>query len=213
LLVARGISVSYEAIRKGGRKFGQPAAHQLRDRRPQPGDTWHLDEVFLPIQGERHYLWRAVDQDGHGLDLLRQRRREKNAAKKFFRRLLKGGQYVPRVMVTAQLKSYGAAKRAILPSVAHRQHRALNNRAANSPQPTRQRERRMQGFKSQGQAQRFLSAYGPMAQPCRPRRHRLSASAYRQERRHRCDTWPDLTNLPTAASGAQPEAVMPLLGR
>jgi putative transposase len=199
LLFARGIIVTYEAIRKWCRKFGQVYANQLRHRRPQPGDKWHLDEVFLTIRGTRHYLWRAVDQDGHVLDILVQRRRDKHAAKKFFRKLLKGCQYVPRVLITDKLKSYGAAKREILPSVEHRQHRYLNNRAENSHQPTRQRERRMQGFKSPGHAQRFLAAYGLIAQHFRPRRHCLSASAYRQEMRRRFDTWQDLTNFPTAA--------------
>jgi putative transposase len=199
LLFARGIVVTCEAIRKWCRKFGQAYANQLRHRRPRPGDKWHLDEVFLTIRGERHYLWRAVDQDGHVLDILVQRRRHKAAAKKFFRRLLKGLKYVPRVMVTDKLKSYEAAKRDMLPSVEHRQHRYLNDRAENSHQPTRLRERRMQGFKSPGHAQRFLSAYGPMAQHFRPRRHRWSASAYRQEMRHRFDTWQDLTDLPTVA--------------
>jgi putative transposase len=146
LLFARGIRVTYEAIRKWCRKFGQQYANQLRRRRPRPGDTWHLDEVFLTINGQRRYLWRAVDQDGHVLDILVQRRRDKQAAKKFFRKLLKGLAYVPRVIITDQLKSYGAAKREMLPRVEHRQHRYLNNRAENSHQPTRQRERRMQGF-------------------------------------------------------------------
>jgi len=155
--------------------------------------------VFLTIQSRRHYLWRAVDQDGCVLDILVQRRRNKTAAKKFFRKLLKGCQYVPRVIINDQLKSYGAAKREILPSVEHRQHRYLNNRAENSHQPTRQRERRMQGFKSAGHAQRFLSAYGPIAQHFRPRRHRVSASAYRQEMSKRFDTWREITRLPTAA--------------
>jgi putative transposase len=199
LLFARGIIVTYEAIRKWCRKFGQAYANQLRRRRPQPGDKWHLDEVFLSINGQRHYLWRAVDQDGTVLDILVQTHRNKKAAKKFFRKLLKGCQYVPRVIITDQLKSYGAAKREILPGVEHRQHRYLNNRAENSHQPTRQRERRMQGFKSPGHAQRFLSAYGPIAQHFRPRRHRLSASGYRQEMRQRFDSWQDLTSLPTAA--------------
>jgi putative transposase len=155
--------------------------------------------VFLTINGERHYLWRAVDQDGDGLDILVQRRRNKKAAKKFFRKLLKGLRYIPRVIITDKLKSYGAAKQKMLPGVERRQHRYLNNRTENSHQPTRQRERRMQGFKSPGHAQRFLSAYGPIAQHFRPRRHRLSASAYRQEMRRRFDTWQDLMNLPTAA--------------
>ena len=158
LLFVRGVIVSYEAIRKWCRKFGQQYANQLRRRRPRPRDKWHLDEVFITINKERHYLWRAVDQDGVVLDILVQRRRNKQAAKKFFRKLLKGCQYVPRVLITDKLKSYGAAKREILPSVEHRQHRYLNNRAENSHQPTRQRERRMQGFKSAGHAQRFLAA-------------------------------------------------------
>jgi putative transposase len=169
-------------------KFGQAYANQLRHRRPRPGDKWHLDEVFLTIHGEHHYLWRAVDQDGHVLDILVQRRRDTAAAKKFFRKLLKGLTYVPRVIVTDKLRSYEAAKRAVLPSVEHRQHRYLNNRAENFHQPTRQRERRMQGFKSPGHAQRFLSAYGPIAQHFRPRRHLLPASQYRHEMEKRFHT-------------------------
>jgi putative transposase len=144
-------------------------------------------------------LWRAVDQDGNVLDILVQSRRNKQAAKKFFRKLLKGLTYVPRVIITDKLKSYGAAKREILPGVEHRQHRYLNNRAENSHQPTRQRERCLQGFKSPGHAQRFLAAYGPIAQHVRPRRHRVSASAYRQKVRQRFDTWRDITSLPSAA--------------
>jgi putative transposase len=211
LLFARGIIVTYETIRQWCRKFGQPYANQLRRRRPRPGDKWPLDEVLLAINGERHYRWRAVDQEGIILDILVQRRRDKAAAKTCFRKLLKGLTYVPRVIVTDTLRSYGAAKRAPLPGVEHRQHRSLNNRAEHSHQPTRQRERRMQGVKSPGQAQRFLSASGPIAQYFRPRRHRLSASDYRQERRRRFDTWQDLTTLPTAAEASRPEAVMPLL--
>jgi putative transposase len=199
LLFVRGVLVSYEAIRKWCRKFGPQYANQVRRRRPRPGDTWHLDEVFLTIQGERQYLWRAVDQDGHGLDILVQRRRNQAAAKKFFRKLLKGLSYVPRVMITDQLKSYGAAKRELLPGVEHRQHRYLNNRAENSHQPTRQRERRMQGFKSPGQAQRFRSAYGPIAQHCRPRRHLLPAPIYRDERRQRFQSWREVTSMAAAA--------------
>ena len=199
LLFVRGVIVSYEAIRKWCRKFGQQYANQLRRRRPRPGDKWHLDEVFITINKERHYLWRAVDQDGTVLDILMQRRRDKKAAKKFFRKLLKGCQYVPRVLITDKLKSYGAAQRESLPSVEHRQHRYLNNRAENSHQPTRQRERRMQGFKSPGHAQRFLSAYGPMAQHFRPRRHRLSAPAYRHEMRKRYQVWGEITGVELAA--------------
>jgi putative transposase len=133
------------------------------------------------------------------LDILIQRRRDKKAAKKFFRKLLKGLTYVPRVIITDKLKSYGAAKRELLPGVEHRQHRYLNNRAENSHQPTRQRERRMQRFKSAGHAQQFLAAYGPIAQHFRPRRHRLSASAYRQEMRQRCQVWEAITGTEMAA--------------
>ena len=109
---------------------------------------------------DTYYLWRAVDQDGDVLDILVQSRRDKKAAKKFFRKLLKCMQYVPRVIVTDQLRSYHAAKQEIMPSVEHRQHKGQNNRAENSHQPTRLREKVMRRFKSAGQAQRFLSAFG-----------------------------------------------------
>jgi putative transposase len=198
LLFVRGIIVTYETIRQWCRKFGQAYANALRRRCPRPGDKWHLDEVFLTITQERHYLWRAVDQDGHVLDILVQRRRDKTAAKKFFRKLLKGLTYVPRVLITDQLKSYGAAKQEILPGVEHRQHRYLNNRAENSHQPTRQRERRMQGFKSAGHAQRFLSAYGPIAQHFRPRRHRLHALAYRHVMAQQFQSWHEVTGTAAA---------------
>jgi putative transposase len=199
LLLVRGIIVSYEAIRKWCRKFGQPYANALRCRRSRPGDKWYLDAVVITINTQRHYLWRAVDQDGVGLDILVQRRRNKHAAKKFFRQLLKGCQYVPRVLITDKLRSYGAAKREMLPGVEHRQHRYLNNRAEHSHQPTRQRERRMQGFKSPGHAQRFLAAYGPIAQHFRPRRHRFSAPEYRQEMQQRCQVWSEITETAIAA--------------
>ena len=109
LLFERGIDVTYEAIRQLCLKFGQDYANQLRHRRPRPGDKWHLDEVFLTINGTRHDLWRAVDQDDNVLDILVQSRRSKKAAKKFFRKLLKGLTYVPRVIITDKLKSYSAA--------------------------------------------------------------------------------------------------------
>jgi putative transposase len=199
LLFKRGIDVTHEAIRQWCFKFGQDYANQLRRRRARPGDKWHLDEVFLTMHGKRQYLWRAVDQDDNVLDILVQRRRNKQAAKKFFRKLLKGLTYVPRVIITDKLKSYGAAKREMLPGVAHRQSRYLNNRCENSHRPTRQREYRMQGFKSPGHAQRFLSTYGPIAQHFRPRRHLLSASAYRDERGHRFASWAEITGTERAA--------------
>ena len=141
LLCARGIDVTHEAIGQWCRKFEQDDANERKRRRPRPGDKWHLDEVFLTINGQRYYLWRAVDQDDNVLDILVQSRRNEKAAKKFFRKLLKGLQYVPRVIITYKPKSYGAAKRELLPGVEHRQSRSLNNRCENSHRPTRQRRK------------------------------------------------------------------------
>ena len=127
------------------------------------------------------------------LDILGQCRRDKRAAKKFFRRLLKGLAYVPRVLISDKLASYGAAKQEVLPGVEHRLHKRRNNRAENSYQPTRERERRMRRFKSPGHAQRFRAAYGPIASHFRPHRHRLTAEAYRETRRERFQTWHEVT--------------------
>jgi len=199
LLAERGVVLTYETVRQWCQKFGQGYANTLRRRRPRPGDKWHLDEVFVQINGKQHYLWRAVDQDGHVLDILVQSRRDKAAAMKFVRKLLKDLAYVPRVLITDKLASYGAARRAVLPSVEHRQHKRLNNRAENSHQPTRERERRMRRFTSPGHAQRFLAAYGPIASHFRPRRHRLAAAAYRQTRAERFATWRAITGTPAMA--------------
>jgi len=199
LLAERGVSLSYETIRQWCRQFGQGYANALRRRRPQPGDTWHLDEVFIQINGVQHHLWRAVDQDGTVLDILVQARRDKRAAVKFPRKFLKGLTYVPRVVVTDKLASYGAALREVLPSVEHRRHKGLNNRAENAHQPTRERERRMRRCKSPGQAQRFLASYGPIASHFRPRRHRLTAAAYRATSAERFATWRAVTGAPVLA--------------
>lgn len=199
LLAERGIVVTYETVRQWCLKFGQQYANQLRRRRPKTGDKWHLDEVFLKINGQTSYLWRAVDQDGNVLDILVQSRRNKAAAKKFFRKLLKGCQYVPRVLITDKLASYEAAHTEVMPSVEHRQHKRLNNRAENSHQPTRQRERTMRRFKSAGHAQRFLSACGPIREHFCPRRHRVRAEEYRRERAHRFQVWNEVIGLQAAA--------------
>ncbi len=179
--------------------FGQTYANQLRRRRARSGDTWFLDEVFLKIGGKTQYVWRAVDQDGNVLDILVQSRRNKAAAKKFFRKLLKGCQYVPRVLITDKLGSYEAAKQEVMPRVEHRRHRRLNNRAENSHQPTRQRERAMRRFKSPGHAQRFLAAFGPIREHFCPRRHRLPAEEYRRERARRLQVWNEVTGLQMGA--------------
>src|ERR671913_527031 len=199
LLAARGITVSHETVRQWGRKFGQGFANQIRRRLPCAGDKWHLDEVCLMISGKKHYLWRAVDQDGIVLDVLVQSRRNTKAAKRFFKKLLKGLRYVPRVVVTDQLKSYAAAKRQIIPHVEHRQSRYLNNRAENSHQPTRQRERRMKRFKSPRQAQQFLSAHGPIHQHSHPRRHLMIAAEYRAYRTNAFEVWKQETCVQMAA--------------
>jgi putative transposase len=189
LLADRGVVVSYETIRSWCATFGPDYANQLRRRRPRPGDKWHLDEVFIRINGTIHYLWRAVDQRGNVLDILVQSRRDAKAAKKFFRRLLKGLQYVPRVLVTDKLASYGAAHRVVLPSVNHRRSRYLNNRAENSHQPTRIRERVMKRFASPGQAQRFLFAFSHIREHFRPRCHLMSAPQWRTEMTDRFAVW------------------------
>src|SRR5262245_35671159 len=119
LLAERGVTVSYEAVRQWCLKFGPTFSKQLRPRQGRPGDSWYLDEVFVTIRGERHYLWRAVDQEGDVLDILVQPHRDQRAAQRFFRKLLKGLHYVPRLIVTDRLGSYGAARRELLPSVGH----------------------------------------------------------------------------------------------
>jgi putative transposase len=199
ILAERGVTVSYESIRRWCLKFGASFANSLRRRRPRPGDKWHLDEVFIRIQGELHYLWRAVDQNGVVLDILVQSCRNAGAAKRFFKRLLKGLQYVPRVLVTDKLKSYGVAKRELLPDVEHRESRYLNNRAENSHRPTRRRERQMQRFKSARQAQRFLSAHAFIYGHFRPRRHQTTARKYRTARATAFRVWKEETCARSAA--------------
>src|SRR3954447_13685732 len=159
-MAARGVLVSYETIRRWCEKFGKAYADGLRRRRARTGDKWHLDEVFLKTNGVTHYLWRAVDQNGVVLDILVQPKRDRFAAIRFFRKLLRATGRPPRVIITDKLRSYGAAKRVVMPGVAHRQHRYLNNRAENSHQPTRERERRMRRFKSARHAQRFVEVHG-----------------------------------------------------
>ena len=143
LLAERGVFVTYETVRQWCMKFGSEYARNLRRRHGQKGDIWHLDEVFVKIRGELHYLWRAVDQDGDVIDLLVQKHRNARAAKRFFRKLLKGQQNTPWRLVTDKLRSYSAAQREVLPSVAHDTGQYANNRAEVSHQPTRQKERFM----------------------------------------------------------------------
>jgi putative transposase len=199
ILAARGVTVSYETIRDWGSRFGRQFAATLKRRRPKPGDKWHLDEVFIRIRGKLHYLWRAVDQTGAMLDILVQKRRDTEAAKRFFRKLIKGQAEAPRVIVTDKLKSYAAAKREILSKVEHRQSRYLNNRAEVSHQPTRRRERQMQRFKSVSQAQRFLSVHSRIHSHFELRRHLIPAAEYRSLRETAFSVWQDVACANTAA--------------
>ena len=145
LLAQRGITVSYETIRQWCRTFGPAYARSLRRRRGRLGDTWYLDELFVNIQGRRQYVWRAVDQDGDVIDLLVQVRRDRHAARRFFRKLLKGQGREPRRLITDKLRSYSAAHGILMPSVVHSTQQYENNRAEVSHQPTRQREHRCDG--------------------------------------------------------------------
>ncbi|WP_326750668.1 IS6 family transposase [Streptomyces hirsutus] len=174
-------TVSYGTVRRWCGKFGQQYADALRRRQPRPGDTWHPDEVFIKTSSEQRYRWRAVDQDGNVLDILVQNRRDRAAARRFFRRVLRTTRTMPRVSVTDKLRSRGAAHREVMPSVEHRCHKGLNSRAENSQQPTRRRERAMKGFRGVGGARRFLSAFGGISPRFRPRSHRMTAAHCRTE--------------------------------
>ena len=189
LLAERGIAVSYETVRQWCAKFGPDYAKRLKRRQGRLGDTWFLDEVFVTINGRRQYLWRAVDQDGDVIDILVQSRRNRRAAERFFRKLLKNQGKVPFRLVTDKLKSYGAALRSIMPSVNHDNQRYANNRAEVSHQPTRQRERQMRRFKSPDQAQQFLHVHGVIQNLFRVGRHRLRSVHHRMLRARSFSVW------------------------
>ncbi len=194
LLAQRGIVVSYETIRQWCEKFGPGYAARLKRRQGRLGDTWHLDEVFVTIRGRRQYLWRAVDQDGDLIDILVQPRRNRRAAEKFFRKLLKGQGCEPRRLVTDKLRSYRAAHRVVFPSVIHDTSQYANNRAEVSHQPTRRRERQMQRFKSAAQAQRFLAVHGLVGNLFRLGRHLLRAAHHRFFRERAFQLWNAVTS-------------------
>jgi putative transposase len=199
MMRAHGVTLTYETIRHWWLKFGQTFASGLRRRHTRPGDRWHLDEVFIKIGGRTHYLWRAVDQDGDVLNILVQRRRDQKAAQKFLRKLLKGLRYVPRVIITDKLMSYSAARAEIMPGVEHLQDKGANNRVENSHQPTRLREKLMRRFKSAGQAQRFLSAFGIISSHFRVGRHLDSAGGYREVMQVRFADWEGVIGAQAAA--------------
>jgi len=193
LLAERGIMVSYEAVRRWVKDFGPVIAADLRRRRPKPHSTWHLDEVFIKIDGQLVYLWRAVDAEGEVLDVLVQSKRDKRAALKLMRKLLKKMRFVPDTIVTDDLRSYGAAARHLRLFHRHERGRWRNNRAENSHQPTRRRERKMQGFKSAGSAQRFLSVHAATYNTFNVQRHLISAKTHRAFRASAMQTWREVT--------------------
>ena len=193
LLAQRGITVTYETIRQWCRTFGHTYARRLRQRRGPLGDTWHLDELFVSLNGRQQYLWRAVDEDGDLLDVLVQSRRNRRAAVRFFRKLLKKQGRLPRRLITDKLRSYPAAHRTVMPSVVHCTDRYANKRAEVSHQPTRQRERQMRGFKSTAHLQRFASVHGVVQNLFRVGRHLLRAVHHRLLRTRAFVEWEQVT--------------------
>jgi putative transposase len=189
LLAERGVAVSYETIRRWVNHFGPMIAADLRKRRLKPHATWHLDEVYLKIGGRMVYLWRAVDAEGEVLDVLVQSKRNKHAALKLMRKLLKKYAFVPERLVSDDLRSYGAAAHDLGIESRHQRGRWKNNRAENSHQPTRRRERKMQRFKSAGSAQKFLSTHAAVYNTFNVQRHLTSAQTKRVLRAAAMSTW------------------------
>jgi putative transposase len=189
LLAERGITVSYETIRLWCIKFGPKYSRRLKRKHQGFGDTFYIDEVFVKINGKQHYLWRAVDQDGEVVDVFLQARRDGNAAKRFFRRLLRSHGGEPRKIVTDKLRSYGVAHREIIPEAIHDTSHYANNRAEQSHEPTRVRERGMRRFKSVGQAQRFLGTHAAVYNLFNLGRHLIGAEHYRNLRISAFSEW------------------------
>lgn len=199
LLLRRGIIVSHESIRSWTRNFGIAYASSLRKKAPKRGDKWHLDEQCLIINGQRHWLWRAIDQDGYELDILVQPRRNTKAAVRFFKKLLKGLEYAPRVIITDKLRSYTAATKKILKSTEHRKHKGLNNRIEVAHQPTRLREKQMRKFKSPPQAQIFLSTFGVIKNLFKTGLYKLTSQAKKQRITEAFTLWDDVASCPCYA--------------
>jgi putative transposase len=189
LLAERGIVVSREAIRLWCIKFGALYARRLKRKHRGYGDTFFIDEVFVKINGKQHYLWRAVDQDGEVVDVYLQAKRDGVAAKRFFKRLLRSHGDEPRKIVTDKLRSYGVAHRELIPETIHNTDRYANNRAEQSHEPTRVRERVMRRFKSTVQAQRFLNVHAAVYNLFNLGRHLTKAKYYRKFREGAFAEW------------------------
>jgi putative transposase len=195
MLLERGIVVSYETVRRWALKFGPDYARRFRRKAASRSDIWHLDEVAVTIAGEKHWLWRAVDQDGYVLDEIVQIRRDTKAAKRLLKRLLKKQGCPPRRLITDKLGSYAAARRQIMPEVEHRSHKGLNNRAENSHLPFRRRERARQGFRSAGGLQRFVNVFSAVRNLFVPPRSRPSARATHVHRLNAMAEWKFVATL------------------
>ena len=193
MLLERGIVVSYETVRCWAMKFGADYVSRLRRKTPGRRDVWHLDEVVVSINGEKRYLWRAVDQDGYVLDEIVQVHRNTKAAKRLLTRLLRKQGSLPKRIVTDKLGSYAAAKRSVMPDVEHRSHKGLNNRAENSHVPIRKRERVMQGFRSWHGLQRFASTFSAIRNLFVPPRSHRSAFATHLHRLSAMAEWKAVT--------------------
>src|SRR5437868_10052003 len=189
LLAERELDISYETVRRWVLKFGPVSARRLGQRRPRPSDRWHLDEMVVRIAGERMYLWRAVDHEGEVLDMLVQRRRDSRAASRLMRKLLKKQGFAPKLLVTDKLRSYGSAFRQLKLIGRHEQGLRKNNRAENSHQPVRRRERKMQRFKSARSAQRFLNMHAAVHNAFNLQRHLVSRSTLRIFRAEAASDW------------------------
>jgi len=189
LLAERGLDISYETVRRWFLKFGSVIAANLRGTRTKPSDHWHLDEMVIVIRRKRYWLWRAVDNEGEVLDFLVQSRRNARAAKKLMNKLLKKQGFAPSRIVTDKLRSYPAAFRAIGLVAEHDRGLRANNRAENSHQPVRWRERKQQRFKSAGSAQRFLNIHSAAYNTFYHQRHLLKRSMYKELRTTSFDVW------------------------
>ncbi len=199
ILAQRGIIVSHQTVRTWAEKFGRYYARKIHQRSAgKMGDKWHLDEVVITMQGQKHWLWRAVDAEGFVLDVLVQSRRNKKAALRLMRKLLKKQETAPRVMVTDKLGSYGAAMRDIMPGVEHRAHKGLNNRAENSHQPTRRRERIMRRFKSPEQVQKFTSLHDQISNLFHLPRHEMTSTDFRAHRHEAMEIWNEIAEVKAA---------------
>lgn len=189
MLLERGIVVSYETVRRWAMKFGRDYARQLRRKKPGPRDSWNLDEVVVTIAEKKHWLWRAVDQDGYVIDEIVQTRRDTKAARRLLIRLLRKQGCPPRRMVTDKRGSYATARRQIMPTIEHRAHKGLNNRAENSHLPLRRRERAVKGFRSPGGLRRFVEIFSAVRNLFVPPRSRCSALATHRHRLNAMAHW------------------------